>query len=130
MTNTTRKRCETCDVRIPASQPKLYCSICLKLRHAKCEKLSRLEASDIIQKYGQHWSCYKCTSSILPINTCMDNIYLDIKLILLLNLRKNVNHVTVFPTRREMLSFAIGARNHATKSVLRDSLGVWRAVNQ
>ena len=48
----------------------------LRILHSyipKCQKLSRLEASDIILTYGQHWTCYECTSSMLPINACMEN---------------------------------------------------------
>ena len=42
-------------------------------------------------------------------------IHLDITLILLQNLSKNVNRVMVFPTRPEMLLYTTGVINHAIK---------------
>ena len=70
MTKINKVKCEKCDVRIPASHPRLFCSICKKLKHAKCQFLSRLEANEISSNIPLQWSCYDCISSILPINAC------------------------------------------------------------
>ena len=64
-----RARCEECDQKIPKNQPKLKCSLCSKVKHLKCEKLTKADA-----KYLNHlnldWSCYECISEILPVNGC------------------------------------------------------------
>ena len=49
--NKINKNCEKCDVRIPASHPRLYCSICQKIKHARCQNLSKTEAVLIVDKY-------------------------------------------------------------------------------
>ena len=70
MKNGSKVVCAKCDVRIPASHPRLFCSICKELKHAKCQFLSKSEARDISNDASFQWSCYDCISSILPINLC------------------------------------------------------------
>ena len=45
---------------IPAGHPRLYCSICKELKHAKCQYLNKLEARDISNNTSMQWSCYDC----------------------------------------------------------------------
>ena len=68
--NKINKHCEKCDVRIPASHPRLHCAFCLKLKHAKCQKLSKAEAINIVKDPTLDWICYDCISNILPVNAC------------------------------------------------------------
>ena len=64
-----RVKCEQCDQKIPKNQPKLRCSICCDFKHLKCQKLTKSDASYIIQ-LKIDWTCNECLSSILPINGC------------------------------------------------------------
>ena len=59
--------CIKCSKRIPRYQPRLICDICNTVKHAKCENLSRLEATHIVNS-SQPWTCHDCITDILPIN--------------------------------------------------------------
>ena len=59
--------CDTCNVRIPANHPKLYCNLCDEFKHARCQKLSKLEATEIVNS-SVDWICFACISSILPVD--------------------------------------------------------------
>ena len=64
-------KCEKCDVRIPASYPRLYCYLCEELKHFRCEGLSKLEAFNTISNVHSDWICRSCISAALPLN-CFD----------------------------------------------------------
>ena len=64
-----RIKCETCQIKIPKAQPKLFCTICDKLKHLSCQKLTKADAINIIyQKIP--WTCRECILEILPVNAC------------------------------------------------------------
>ena len=63
--------CDKCEKRIPKNHPHLYCALCQRLKHYKCEKLTKLEADELAKTY---WTCYECLSSILPIRACDEGI--------------------------------------------------------
>ena len=69
--NKINKCCEKCEVRIPASHPRLHCTLCLNLKHAKCQNLTKAEAINIVENSSQDWICYDCISNILPVNACI-----------------------------------------------------------
>ena len=71
MVNFTIKRakCETCTIKIPKTHPKLYCSICNKLKHLSCQKLTKADASLLIY-LKILWTCKECLSDALPVNAC------------------------------------------------------------
>ena len=73
-------RCDKCEIRIPASYPRLNCYLCNKLKHYRCEKLSKLEASYIIADSRNDWICQSCIAEALPIN-CFDTVRQQNKLI-------------------------------------------------
>ena len=60
--------CNCCNTRIPKHQRKLKCYICCKIKHYKCEKLSKTDVNAINNMRYHSWACYECISSILPIN--------------------------------------------------------------
>ncbi len=62
-------KCEKCSERVPSHRPFLFCNICLKFQHYKCNYLSRGQASEIINSDEQanQWSCYTCRAEIFPI---------------------------------------------------------------
>lgn len=59
--------CEKCTKRIPVNHPKLYCSLCNKTKHFKCERLTKTDALNIIASQN-NWICGDCIIDILPIN--------------------------------------------------------------
>ncbi len=68
--------CNRCKVRIPKNRPKLRCTICNEIKHFKCELLTKMDATHIIESRTD-WICTGCIVSILPINACTtkrDNI--------------------------------------------------------
>ena len=71
-----REKCNSCDAKIPKYQPLLFCDICSKYKHLKCEKLTKSQAGHIIST-GLLWTCSQCIQGILPINAVktpkMDN---------------------------------------------------------
>ena len=60
-----RKTCDACDTKIYKSQPLLFCCICEKLAHIKCEGLKKSEALELIE-LGVLWSCKDCNSTVFP----------------------------------------------------------------
>ena len=60
-------KCDKCSVRIPKNRPQLKCDNCEKIKHFKCNGLSKMEAFDIIQNHP-YWTCQDCIFNILPIN--------------------------------------------------------------
>ena len=62
-----RVRCDQCDVKIPKQKPVLICDICNEIKHLKCQKLTKAEASKIISSQTS-WTCYECVSDILPVS--------------------------------------------------------------
>ena len=71
MVNTThiRIRCETCQIKIPRAQPKLFCTICNKLKHLACQKLTKADAYNLIH-LKVLWTCKECIFDILPVGAC------------------------------------------------------------
>ena len=65
-----RIRCETCDVKIPKTHPKLRCTFCNELKHLACQKLSKSDANYLICMETQ-WICRECILEILPIGGCL-----------------------------------------------------------
>ena len=65
-----RIKCETCQIKIPKAQPKLICTICNKLKHLACQKLTKSDASNLIY-LKVPWTCKECIFEILPINACL-----------------------------------------------------------
>ena len=67
-----RVACEKCEVRIPKNHPKLICTLCHTLKHYRCQKLSKLEAQEIVDtlSYRKNWTCHDCLGNILPVNAC------------------------------------------------------------
>ena len=64
-----RLKCETCEIKIPKNQPILRCTICNKIKHLTCQKLTKSDAKHILAlKFP--WSCNECITSILPVGTC------------------------------------------------------------
>ena len=64
-----RTRCETCDVKIPKSQPNLVCSICKISKHLRCQRLTKADAN-YIKYLAIDWFCEQCMRDILPIDAC------------------------------------------------------------
>ena len=64
-----RVRCEEFDQKIPKNQPKLKCSVCIKFKHLKCQKLTKADASYLLH-LKIDWTCHECITSILPVNGC------------------------------------------------------------
>ena len=64
-----RIKCSTCNVKIPKSYPKLYCTNCDEVKHLACQKLTKADAKHIIGLKIK-WTCKECISEILPINAC------------------------------------------------------------
>ena len=62
-----REKCDACNAKIPKHQPLLFCDICSKYKHLKCEKLTKSQAKHIIST-GLLWTCSQCIGEILPIN--------------------------------------------------------------
>lgn len=62
-----RAKCDKCNVKIPKRKPLLFCDICSKYKHLKCEKLTKSQAAHIIS-IGLLWTCSQCIGEILPIN--------------------------------------------------------------
>lgn len=62
-----RLRCEECTVKIPKRQPILVCDLCNKIKHLKCERLTKSDAN-YIKHLKIKWTCHQCLSEILPIN--------------------------------------------------------------
>ena len=71
MVNSTLRRlkCETCDIKIPKAHPKLFCSICSKVKHLACQKLTKADAKLLID-LNISWTCNACIFDILPVNAC------------------------------------------------------------
>ena len=63
----SKVNCQNCAVRLSKNSPQLFCDICGNLKHAKCENLSKLEASSIANSRFS-WTCHECITDILPIN--------------------------------------------------------------
>ena len=57
-------RCEICKIRIPANRPVLYCSSCKLPKHYKCNKLSKVQAYQIIENHVNDWKCIECVKPI------------------------------------------------------------------
>ena len=64
-----RIKCEICHIKIPKAQPKLFCTICNKLKHLACQKLTKADANTILY-LKIPWTCKECISEILPIDAC------------------------------------------------------------
>ena len=64
-----RIKCETCQIKIPKAQPKLFCTICNKLKHLACQKLTKADAKNLIH-LKIPWTCKECIFEILPVNAC------------------------------------------------------------
>ena len=64
-----RIKCEKCEVKIPKHMPMLKCSVCEKIKHLSCQKLTKSDAKHILALKSP-WSCYECNTDILPINAC------------------------------------------------------------
>ena len=64
-----RELCDTCSIKIPKAQPKLYCTQCTKLKHLACQNLTKADAKHIIQ-LNVSWTCKECILQILPVNAC------------------------------------------------------------
>ena len=61
------EKCDNCNTKIPKHQPLIFCDICSKYKHLKCEKLTKSQAAHITL-IGLLWTCSKCISEILPVN--------------------------------------------------------------
>ena len=64
-----RIKCEICQIKIPKAQPKLFCTICNKLKHLACQKLTKSDANTILY-LKIPWTCKECIFQILPVNAC------------------------------------------------------------
>ena len=73
MTLTTKIICEKCEVRLPKNRRKLVCSNCNKIKHYRCQNLSRADAESIIQDTSYQWTCGDCFAWMLPVNACAIN---------------------------------------------------------
>ena len=62
-----REKCDSCKTKIPKRQPILFCDLCSKHKHLKCEKLTKSQVTQI-NAIGLSWTCLECISEILPIN--------------------------------------------------------------
>ena len=65
-----RIKCEICNIKIPKAQPKLRCTVCDKLKHLACQKLTKADANHLIS-LNIKWTCKECISEILPIGACL-----------------------------------------------------------
>ena len=62
-------RCDECNIRVPAHRPVLICSICVKVKHYKCNNLSKTEAFEIINRgHMGSWACRECMTTLFPAN--------------------------------------------------------------
>ena len=69
---TINPRCDKCDIRIPKYRPLLVCSLCSKLKHYKCHKLTKNDAINIINNdHMSYWTCQDCIKSIFPGPACI-----------------------------------------------------------
>ena len=64
-----RQTCETCSIKLPKAHPKLHCTICNKIKHLACEKLTKADANYLIHLKVK-WTCRECILQILPVNAC------------------------------------------------------------
>ena len=60
--------CDTCFTRIPKYRPIIFCSLCRKSKHYKCNNLSRKDAEDILADPSDmnSWVCQMCYRDIFP----------------------------------------------------------------
>ena len=66
-------KCEKCNERVPSHHPFLFCTVCKKHKHYKCNYLTRSDALNIINSVESlDWACYDCRIEILPLEcvTC------------------------------------------------------------
>ena len=71
MVNFTIKRakCKTYTIKIPKTYPKLYCSICNKLKRLACQKHIKADASLLIN-LKILWTCKECILGAIPVKAC------------------------------------------------------------
>ena len=62
-----RPRCEACNIKIPKRKPHIVCDLCNSVKHLRCQKLTKSDAS-YINSLQLGWSCYQCIKEILPID--------------------------------------------------------------
>ena len=67
-TLTTKVTCEKCAVRLPKNRPQLVCSHCNKVKHYRCQNLSKAEAQSIVENTNYPWTCFDCLVFMLPVN--------------------------------------------------------------
>ena len=59
-------KCHICTHKIIKHKPSLICNICNNITHYQCNKLSKSDASYIIET-SHNWTCIKCTSELFPL---------------------------------------------------------------
>ena len=64
--------CNICTNRIVRHKPSLFCDLCESTSHYRCSKLTKLDASNIIQS-GHSWTCYKCNVELFPFITSVES---------------------------------------------------------
>ena len=64
-----RQKCDTCNIKLPKTQPQLFCTQCNKLKHLACQKLTKADAKNIIS-LKVPWTCKECIFETLPVNAC------------------------------------------------------------
>ena len=70
MTTTGKIVCDKCEVRLPKNRPRLICGLCDKVKHYRCQRLSRADAEAIINDRTYDWTCIDCFAWMLPVNAC------------------------------------------------------------
>ena len=70
MTTTGKIVCDKCEVRLPKNRPRLICGLCDKVKHYRCQRLSRADAEAIINDRTYDWTCVDCFAWMLPVNAC------------------------------------------------------------
>ena len=65
-----RLKCDTCNLKIPKTHPKLRCTVCDQIKHLACQKLTKAEAKHLIC-LKLPWTCRECILDILPVGACL-----------------------------------------------------------
>ena len=65
-------RCDACTKKIVKHKPSLICNICNNISHYQCNKLTKSDATYIIET-SHNWTCIKCTANLFPLGLFSDS---------------------------------------------------------
>ena len=59
--------CNICDKKVVSHKPSLFCDLCCTVSHYQCNKLTKSDATYIIQT-AHKWTCSLCNVKLFPLN--------------------------------------------------------------